>query len=47
MLQFNPFFRISVEEALDHPLFAKVRKADKEYSATEKVTIEFEEQTLN
>lgn len=22
MLQFNPFFRIPVEEALDHPLFA-------------------------
>jgi len=36
-----------VEEALDHPLFTKIRKADKEVSASEKVTIEFEEQTLN
>jgi serine/threonine protein kinase len=26
MLQFNPFFRISIDDALAHPVFKKVRK---------------------
>jgi serine/threonine protein kinase len=30
MLQFNPFFRISVEDALEHPVFKKIRKESKE-----------------
>jgi len=42
MLQINPFFRISVEDALDHPMFAKIRKPKKELSAESTVTIDFE-----
>jgi mitogen-activated protein kinase 15 len=30
ILIFNPYFRISVEEALNHPFFKKVRKPEKE-----------------
>ena len=30
MLQFNPYFRISVDEALNHPFFSKVKKPVKE-----------------
>jgi serine/threonine protein kinase len=26
MLQFNPYFRISIDDALAHPVFKKVRK---------------------
>lgn len=30
ILVFNPYFRLSVEEALNHPFFKKVRKNEKE-----------------
>lgn len=30
MLQFNPYFRVSVDEALEHPFFNRVRKPHKE-----------------
>ena len=43
MLQINPYFRISVEEALSHPCFAKIRKPAKESIAEKPVTIDFEE----
>jgi mitogen-activated protein kinase 1/3 len=43
MLQINPYFRISVEEALSHPCFAKIRKPAKESIAENPVTIDFEE----
>lgn len=33
MLQFNPFFRITVNDALEHPLFTKIRKPHKETPA--------------
>jgi mitogen-activated protein kinase 1/3 len=33
MLIFNPFFRISVDEALNHPFFKKVKKTEKEIKA--------------
>lgn len=34
MLLFNPYFRISVNEALNHPFFKKVRKTEKEITAS-------------
>jgi len=43
MLQINPYFRVSVEEALSHPCFAKIRKPTKESTADKPVTIDFEE----
>lgn len=30
VLIFNPYFRITIDECLDHPFFKKVRKAEKE-----------------
>lgn len=42
MLQFNPFFRISVDKALEHPFFTKVRKPHKEVNSDTLVDLEFE-----
>lgn len=42
MLQFNPYFRITVDEALNHPMFAKIRKAEKEVTSDTQITIEFD-----
>lgn len=33
MLVFNPYFRISWDEALNHPFFRKVKKIEKEVIA--------------
>lgn len=43
MLQFNPYFRITIDEALNHPIFAKVRNPEKEVVAKSKVLIEFDQ----
>ena len=42
MLQFNPYFRITVDEALDHPMFAKIRNLEKEVTSSSKITIDFD-----
>jgi len=34
ILVFNPYFRLSIDEALAHPFFKKVRKSEKEISST-------------
>ena len=47
MLQFNPYFRISVDEALNHPFFTRVRKAHKEKESTVQITLDFENETLD
>ena len=47
MLQINPYFRISVEDALNHPCFGKIKKDSKEVVAETPVTIEFEDQQLD
>jgi mitogen-activated protein kinase 1/3 len=33
ILVFNPYFRLSMDECLEHPFFKKVRKIDKELRA--------------
>jgi mitogen-activated protein kinase 1/3 len=33
ILVFNPYFRLSVDEALAHPFFKKVKKPEKEISS--------------
>lgn len=43
MLQFNPYFRTSIDEALDHPFFAKIRKESKEVESEVKINIEFDQ----
>ena len=39
MVQFNPFFRMSVEECLAHPFFSKIRRKDKEITQENMVDI--------
>jgi mitogen-activated protein kinase 1/3 len=47
VLVFNPYFRISVDEALNHPFFKKVKKVEKEVSAAVEIQIEFEKEHLD
>ena len=47
MLQFNPYFRISVDEALAHPFFTRVRKPHKECEAEAHIVLDFEAETLD
>lgn len=37
ILVFNPYFRISIDECLEHPFFTKLRKAEKELVASESI----------
>lgn len=41
---FNPYFRLSIDEALAHPFFKKVRKQEKEIASKVEVQIEFEKE---
>jgi hypothetical protein len=47
MLVFNPYFRISVDEALNHPFFKKIKKLEKEVVSDQDIAIEFEKETLD
>jgi mitogen-activated protein kinase 1/3 len=47
MLQFNPYFRISVDEALAHPFFTRVRKPHKERESDLQIVLDFEAETLD
>lgn len=47
MLQFNPYFRVSIEDALAHPCFKKIRKPAKETNAPKPIVIDFEDQPLD
>ena len=47
ILVFNPFFRVSVEECLEHPFFKKVRKQEKEVTSTEHIKFDWEQQQLD
>lgn len=42
MIQFNPFFRPSVEECLAHPYFTKIRKAEKEVKSENLVELDID-----
>lgn len=41
-LQFNPYFRMGVDEALNHPLFSNIRDAEKENRVASQITLDFE-----
>jgi serine/threonine protein kinase len=47
VLVFNPYFRISLQECLDHPLFSQVRNIEKEKIPTSTILLEFEKEELN
>lgn len=42
MTQFNPFFRLSIEECLAHPFFAKIRRKEREVKQEAMVDIELD-----
>jgi mitogen-activated protein kinase 1/3 len=46
-LQFNPYFRITIDEALDHPFLTDVRKNECEKSAEETIDFAFEKEMLD
>jgi serine/threonine protein kinase len=47
MLNFNPYFRITIEECLEHPFFKKVRKPAKEVAVEKEIQIDFEKEALD
>ena len=47
ILVFNPYFRINLDECLDHPFFKKVRKSEKEMLATDAIKFDWEKETLD
>jgi len=47
VLVFNPYYRISLDQCLDHPLFAQVRNIEKEKITATQVTLDFEKEDLN
>jgi hypothetical protein len=42
ILVFNPYFRITVDEALAHPYFKKIRNQEMERSALNEIELEFD-----
>lgn len=46
-LQFNPYYRISLDECFAHPFFTKVRKAEKESKQGDPIVLEFEKLDLD
>jgi len=46
-LVFNPYFRVTVDEALNHPFFKKVKKVEKEVNSEVQIQIEFEKEHLD
>ena len=46
ILQFNPYFRLSLKEAIDHPLFDSIRNKAENFEANP-IDVEFEKLELN
>lgn len=47
ILIFNPYYRISLQQCLEHPLFTAMRNAEKENLVGQPVVLEFERDELN
>ncbi len=47
ILQFNPYFRPTVDGCLSHPFFAGIRKEEKEVGATAPIKFDFEKEMLD
>lgn len=47
ILVFNPFFRMSLSDAICHPLFDNVRSPQSESFKSKPITLNFEKQNLN
>ena len=42
ILVFNPYFRLTIDEALEHPFFNDIRKSELEKSALNEIELEFD-----
>jgi predicted PolB exonuclease-like 3'-5' exonuclease len=47
ILVFNPYFRMSIDECLEHAFFKKVRKPEKEVAATDAIKFDWEKEHLD
>jgi serine/threonine protein kinase len=47
ILVLNPYFRISLDDCLEHPFFKSMRKADKEQKANESIQFDWEKETMD
>ena len=47
ILVFNPYFRASIEDCLEHPFFKKVRKPEKELIAVDIIKFDWEKEHLD
>ena len=47
VLIFNPYYRISLEQCLEHPLFTRMRNPEKEAIVGQPVVLDFESMELN
>jgi len=47
ILVFNPYFRLSIDECLEHSFFKKCRKSEKEQAAAESIHFDWEKEHLD
>ena len=47
ILVFNPYFRINLDECLEHPFFKKIRKGEKEMISHETIKFDWEKEHLD
>lgn len=47
ILVFNPYFRSTIDDCLEHPFFKKVRKSDKEMIAADTIKFDWEKEHLD
>ncbi|CDW76294.1 mapk-related kinase [Stylonychia lemnae] len=47
ILVFNPYFRISIDDCLEHTFFKKLRKPEKEQTSTESIAFDWEKEHLD
>jgi serine/threonine protein kinase len=47
ILVFNPYFRLSVDDCMEHPFFKKCRKPEKEQDAKESIHFDWEKEHLD
>ena len=47
ILVLNPYFRLTIDDCLDHPFFKKCRKPEKEMQATESIKFDWEKEHLD
>ena len=47
ILVFNPYFRVSIDDCLEHVFFKNLRKDDKEIKSNESISFDWENENLD